>query len=379
MKNIVILGGGLVGRAVAYDLQSEHHVTVMDTDINRLRYLKNTMPSIHISRGDASSPKDLLPEIAHTDLVIGALPPSISAKSFHAVIEAGIDTVQISSFSEDVALLDEVARDKNVTAVIDAGIAPGLPNLILGYHITQMPVERYECLYGSLPAEYTPPLYHRDHYPIREVIDEYLTPARAIEHEQPVTRGCLSISQELELPGIGPVAAFPYDGLGSLLHTMRARVPFMSQHLLRHPEHIRYLNTLRESGLLSKNSITLENGTIVSPFDVTTGVLEKFMCQVESEPDYIAIRVTLQNTSETHSYDLLDRNDAATQMSAMSRCAGYTGAAVARLVLNGKFIQKGIYPTEYVGMEADCFHTIIADLSSRNIILKEHTIRDKHT
>ena len=40
MKNVLVLGGGRVGSAIAYDLSKEYKVTVADIDVDTLNSLK---------------------------------------------------------------------------------------------------------------------------------------------------------------------------------------------------------------------------------------------------------------------------------------------------------------------------------------------------
>ena len=44
MKKILVLGGGMVGSAIAADLCNEFDVTLADIDSKRLKYLKSLYP-----------------------------------------------------------------------------------------------------------------------------------------------------------------------------------------------------------------------------------------------------------------------------------------------------------------------------------------------
>ena len=87
------------------------------------------------------------------DLVIGAVPGALGFATLRTVIEAGRDVVDISFFPEDALALDALAREKNVTAVVDCGVAPGLCNIIAGHHHRKSPLTHYECLVGGLPRK----------------------------------------------------------------------------------------------------------------------------------------------------------------------------------------------------------------------------------
>ena len=51
----------------------------------------------------------------------------------------------------------------------------------------------------------------------------------------------------------------------------------------------------------------------------------------------------------------------------MARTTGYTCTAVANLVLEGKFVRKGINPPEYVGEEEDNFNYVLNYLADRGV------------
>ena len=66
-------------------------------------------------------------------------------------------------------------------------------------------------------------------------------------------------------------------------------------------------------------------------------------------------------------YNLFDQFDKETQISSMARTTGYACTAVANLILNGDYTQKGISPPEYVGSEEKCFKKVIEYLGARGV------------
>ena len=83
--------------------------------------------------------------------MVGAVPGFMGYQMLQTVIEGGKNIVDISFFPEDPFDLDELAKQKNVIAVMDCGVAPGMGNIILGHHDGQMKISDYECLVGGLP------------------------------------------------------------------------------------------------------------------------------------------------------------------------------------------------------------------------------------
>ena len=73
-----------------------------------------------------------------------------------------------------------------------------------------------------------------------------------------------------------------------------------------------------------------------------------------------------ENGQETeYTYTLLDRFKKGTI--SMARTTGYTCTSVANLVIENKFIKKGISPPEFLG---DHFHFINDYLTERDVIYK---------
>jgi len=55
----------------------------------------------------------------------------------------------------------------------------------------------------------------------------------------------------------------------------------------------------------------------------------------------------------------------------IARTTGYTCAAVARIILDGKYKEKGIIPPELLGKYSEVYNEVIEYLRKRNVIFKE--------
>src|SRR5580765_6985814 len=140
MKQITILGAGMVGRAMAIDLAKGYSVTSVDLIQQNLNQLPSHIKTI---KADLSDQKKTRRLIADTDLVIGAVPGFMGFETVKTVIESGKNIIDISFFPEDAFLLNKLARKNNAIAVVDCGVAPGMGNIILGYHNERMQVENF--------------------------------------------------------------------------------------------------------------------------------------------------------------------------------------------------------------------------------------------
>jgi saccharopine dehydrogenase-like NADP-dependent oxidoreductase len=368
-SQIVVLGAGMVGGAMAADLCQEHRVTAVDVDGGRLAALAGRYP-LATQVADLSDPDALRRAIAPADLVIGAVPGFMGFATLRTVIAAGKNVVDISFFDEDPFELDALARDRGVTAVMDCGVAPGLSNMILGYHAPRMTVAGFRCLVGGLPARRSWPWQYKAPFSPIDVLEEYTRPARLMENGVIVTKPALSDPELIEVEPVGTLEAFNTDGLRTLLRTTAA--PNMVEKTLRYPGHIEYVRVLRESGFLDTAPISVR-GAAVRPIDLTAALLFRQWRLAEGEAEFTAFQASVwgQTDGQDRRYDyrLFDRTDPQTGVSSMARTTGYTCTAVARLVLAGKFARKGICPPEYVGADAGCFAAVLADLAARGVVV----------
>jgi lysine 6-dehydrogenase len=356
-ENVVVLGAGIVGSAMAVDLSKKYQVRVADINPQALQRLEN-MVNVSTVQADLSDPDVVKSVINDCDLVIGAVPGYMGYATLRSIIEAGKDVVDISFFAEDPFTLDELAKEKGVTAVIDCGVAPGMGNIIHGYHHLRMQVKSYQCYVGGLPVIREWPFEYKAVFSPIDVIEEYV-------------REALSDAELMYFEEVGTLEAWNSDGLRTMVRTMR--VPEMKEKTLRYPGTIEYLKMLREMGFFSSEEIEVR-GQKIRPLDLTAKLLFPRWKMEPGEEDLTIMKIIIsgleQNTATSYQYDLYDRYDPKTGTISMARTTGYTATAVANLVLAGRFERNGICPPEYVGIEEENFHFILDYLKERGVVYR---------
>lgn len=367
-KKVVVLGAGLVGKTIAADLSKKFDVTSIDNNEDSLKLIGQH--GIKTIKADFSDKKLLTSSIKPFDLVVGAVPGFLGFQTIKTVIEAGKNVVDISFFPEDPFLLDELAKEKNVTVVTDCGVAPGMGNIILGYHNSKMKVRHYECLVGGLPVVREWPFEYKAVFSPIDVIEEYTRPARYVHNKALIIKEALSDPELIHFNGIGTLESWNSDGLRTLIRTM-PDIPNMIEKTLRYPGCIEYLRVLRESGFFSGEEI-LVNGAMIRPIDVTAKLLFPKWKLKPGEEEFTVMRIRIAGEENTHNtsyeYNLLDRTDVKTNTLSMARTTGYTCTAAAHLLLDGKFTQKGICPPEYLGSDENNFRFILNYLQERGVV-----------
>lgn len=374
---IIVLGVGMVGSAIAEDLAQEPGITVAVVDHNQkaLKKLeaKAALKVIHANLQDKGSISSL---VADSDLVISAVPGFIGFNTLRSVIEAGKDIVDISFFSEDSFLLDGLAKSKGVTAVVDCGVAPGLCNIIAG-HVSDLldQTDRYVCYVGGLPLLRQWPFEYKAVFSPLDVLEEYIRPARFVEHGEEVVRPALSEIELIDFPEVGTLEAFNTDGLRTLARTLD--IPFMREKTLRYPGHANVVRIFRESGFLSTTPIEVD-GQKIMPISVTSKLLFDQWRLKEEDADFTVMQVVMEGQREgkrlRYTYYLLDKYDEETRTTSMARTTGYTCSIVARQIMSGRFNQKGICPPEFIGCAKGCYENLLDEYQKRNIRLKERVV-----
>lgn len=370
MASVIVLGCGMVGRAMVLDLAKKHSVAVADRSQAALDSV--TLDSVTKHCVDLSDTKIVTEIVKPFDLVVSAVPGFLGLQTLKAVIEAGKNFVDISFLPEDILQLDALAREKGVTGIADMGVAPGMPNLIAGYHYHRMKVNEFSYMVGGLPFKRTFPFEYKAPFSPIDVVEEYTRPARLKENGVVVSRQAMSDPELINFEGIGTLEAFNTDGLRSLLFTL-PDIPSMKEKTLRYPGHIRLIQALMAAGFFSHDPVKVAQ-TEVIPFDFTTSLLFSSWKLGSEEREFTVMRVSL--TGEVNGqpasvqYDLFDEYDPAEKVSSMARTTGYTGTAGAGLILDGVFSQKGVFPPELVGSDEKCFQYVMNHLSDRGVIYK---------
>lgn len=372
---VIVLGGGLVGGPMAVDLSLDNRfdVTVADVNESLLDRFSAHRPQITCLQKDLSSPEEVSALVSSFDWVINAVPGFMGHRTLKAIIEAGKHVVDIAFCPEDPFELDALAREKDVIAVVDCGVAPGMSNVVSGYVDGMLDETRSILIYvGGLPEVREWPYEYSAVFSPIDVIEEYTRPARYVENGKDVVRPALSDAELLNFPGIGTLEAFNSDGLRTLARTLDA--PNMKEKTLRYPGHIEKMAVLRETGFFSENAIEI-NGIEIRPIDFTAKLLFPKWELKEGRSDITVMQVIIEGVKQgktlRYIYDLFDRYDEATRTTSMARTTGYTATVVLRMLAEGLYTEAGICPPEYIGKQNGCIDFILDGLKARGLEFKQ--------
>ncbi len=366
---IAVLGAGMVGRAIALDLANNFSVTCFDLNAENLEALKQRNPSIQTVGADLSLFSEYKNLLSPADMVVTAVPGFMGYKTLETVIDAGKNVVDISFFPEDALQLDRLAKQRNVTAITDCGVAPGVSNFIIGRYNEEMKIDSFECYVGGLPKERKPPFQYKAPFSPVDVIQEYIRPARLVENGTIVTRPALSERELIHFDEVGELEAFNTDGLRSLIYTM-GHIPDMKEKTLRYPGHIDLIIALRQAGFFEETPLRI-NDADISPLEFTSKVLVEQWKLEPDEEEFTVMKVIVKGENKTIEFNLLDRYNHRTKISSMARTTGYTCTAAVNLITENLFTEKGVFPPELVGKDKKCFDFVLNYLKKRGVNWKK--------
>ncbi len=359
MKKIAVIGAGMVGSAIAGDLAEKNRVILADINLKALVKAKSKSPALTTAQLDVSDSKSLKEFIRDAGLVISAVPGHLGFGTLRTIINEGKDVVDISFTPENPLDLNELALKNDVTAIIDCGVAPGMDNILLGYHNERMNVTDFICMVGGLPKVRKWPFAYKAPFSPADVIEEYTRPARYVENGTLVIREPLTDAELIEFGHAGTLEAFNTDGLRTLIKTM-PHIPNMKEKTLRYPGHAEYIRVLKSSGFFNSKKVRFGKNMELSPLEFTSAILFDEWKLDEGEEEITVMRVIIKGTDKNKNpmsltYDLYDEYCSITNVSSMARTTGYTATAAANLLMDGLFQEKGVIPPEYLGKDQKCF------------------------
>lgn len=257
------------------------------------------------------------------EIIVLAVPGFTGYKHLKLLSTKGAHVVDISFSPEDMSDI----KFENSACVYDCGLAPGLPNMILGLHMQKHDVESFEYVVGGMTITPIAPFYYKAPFSVVDVVEEYTRPARFIED-----------GLEKEISPFDDIItwktgfdAFPTDGLRSLL---KLPVDNIKERTIRHTGHMQFMKNLFDAGFF-ETSIKSQ----------TEELLKKKWKFEGDEDDFVVFEtITTTKSGEKITYKLYDEKQ--NGVTAMARTTGYTTCAVVNMLHESYNDYKGIMAPE---------------------------------
>ena len=363
---IAVIGSGMVGSLIASELGKENHVTVFDNSKDNLNRLESKNSNIKIKILDVN---DSLfeTEIENYQLAINCLPGFMGYNILKKIIKLGISCTDISFMPEDCLDLSDLALKHNSIVIPDAGVAPGLSNLIIGNITVNNDIKEIRTMVGGLPKKKKPPWNYKAPFSPIDVIEEYTRPARIKINGIIEVKEALSDIINFEVEGIGNLEAFLTDGLRTLLKSDKkiSEIPNLLEYTIRYPGHAKLVKELLAKDSFSNKVVNFNGKTITQKEKTCLELFDEWkLLDDEEEFTFMIITAVRKDGSEINYTVYDERTDG---WSSMARTTGLTACAFAKLIIENKITKTGILCPEILGQNKQNYEFVLDYLKERGI------------
>jgi len=353
---MLVLGGGLQGSACAYDL-------LQNPDVERVRladvqagplpaFLKPWADDPRLERVqlDAHDAGRVTAAMDGMNACLNALPYYLNLEISKLAIDAGLHCCDLGGNTGIVfeqLKLDSAARERGVSIIPDCGLAPGMVNILGAAAMQEFDeTDSLRILVGGLPQHPKPPLNYQIVYSLEGVLDYYTTPSWVLRDGRRQQVEALSEVEPITFhEPLGTLEAFhTAGGLSTMAWTWEGRVRRMEYKTLRYPGHADAMRTIRELGLLGTDTVDVR-GQSVSPRALFIACVEPRLRRPGGR-DLVALRVIADGTRAGRghriTWELVDRFDEETGISAMERSTGFSLSITGQLQVAGRVGDPGV-------------------------------------
>ena len=372
---ILVLGAGRMGFGAAYDLVHNspdvEAVTIADSDLSAAEAAAARIGTARITprRVDAAENDEVLAIMRGHDSTISCVNYWFNESLSRAAIESGTNFCDLGGNNyvvDEQLAMDAEARAAGINIIPDCGLAPGMVSILAVHGAKRFDeVEEIHIRVGGLPQHPTPPLNYQLVFSVEGLINEYIESARIIRNGQISEVESMTEVEALSFDGFPPLEAFQTSGGTSTLpDTFLGTVKELDYKTIRYAGHCALFKTMIDVGLCSSDEIVVDYQKII-PRKVFAELLQRHL--PADGPDYVLIRLDFAGTKDGRRsklrFDIVDRQDDETGLSAMMRTTAFPASIIAQMMARGEVAMRGATPQEKA-IDSEKF---VAEIMRRNI------------
>ncbi len=372
---ILVLGAGRMGHGAVFDLihnsPDVERVTVADFDLQKAATVAEAVGTSRIDARqiDAADYEGVVDLMRGHDSVISCVNYWYNLALSKAAIETGANFCDLGGNNyivDEQLALDAEAKTAGVNIIPDCGLAPGMVSLLAMHGAAKFDeIQEIHIRVGGLPQDPQPPLNYQLVFSVEGLINEYIETARVIRDGQLKTVESMTEIESLSFDGFPPLEAFQTSGGTSTLpDTFLGKIRELDYKTIRYAGHCEKFKVMMELGLCSSDEILVDFQK-VNPRKVFGELLQKHL--PADGPDYVLIRLDFVGTKNGETkrmrYDIVDKKDEQTGLSAMMRTTAFPASIIAQMMVRGDLLMRGATPQEKA-IDPEKF---VAELARRNI------------
>ncbi len=367
---MLVLGAGRMGLGAVHDLVSQSDVTgvtVADFDLSKAAAIAGRYPhKVTAAQIDCNDHAAVVSLMRGHASAISCVNYWLNERLARAAIEAHTHFCDLGGNNDVVdaeLALDAEAREAGINIIPDCGLAPGMVAVLAAHGAQQFAregasLEEIHIRVGGLPQTPKPPLDYQLVFSVEGLINEYIEPARVIRDGKVTIVDSMTEIESLTFPEpFGKMEAFQTSGgTSTLVDTFLGKVRELDYKTIRFPGHCAKFRTMIDLGLCSSDPVDVD-GTPVKPRRLLGELLVKNL--PHDEPDVVLVRVEFAGGGKRLRYDIIDRSDPETGLSAMMRTTAFPASIVALMMARNQTASKGALPQEKC-IPPDAFMTELA-------------------
>jgi len=390
---ILVLGAGRMGHGAVFDLVNNSPdvtaVTVADFHLEKAEAVAAAVasPKVTARQIDASDHQSVAELMRGHDSVISCVNYWYNVSLSKAAIETGANFCDLGGNNyivDEQLTLGAEAKAAGINIIPDCGLAPGMVSILAMHGAARFEsIDEIHIRVGGLPQNPQPPLNYQLVFSVEGLINEYIEVARVIRDGQIEQVDSMTELESLKFDGFPPLEAFQTSGGTSTLpDTFLGKIKELDYKTIRYAGHCDKFKTMIDLGLCSSDEIIADFVT-TTPRKVFAELLQKNL--PADGPDYVLVRLefvgklkaetrpvgsVFSGVADHLRYDIVDKHDEQTGMSAMMRTTAFPASIIAQMMARGDVLSRGATPQEKA-IDPEQF---VAELRRRDIIIKEQLL-----
>lgn len=366
-----VLGAGLMGKAVAYDLlqQSDtEEVYLTDNSQNKLSETSWVLNDKRLKTEliDAKNTNEIAFILKKVDAAVAAIHYAFNVEFTKLAIATKTHLCDLGGNNDVVdqqLKMSPEAEKAGVSIIPDCGLAPGMIAVLIKWGLENFDwVDTVKARVGGLPKEPAGALRYGRLFSVEGLINEYIEPVRVLrsgilEEIEPLTE-----IEEIEFPPpYGKLEAFSTSGgLSTLVDSYKNRLKNLDYKTIRYPGHCCAIRAMFELGLFSSDPIKIAAGQLI-PRDLTSALIEKNIPLCED--DVALVKIIFEGRGKTHALTIMDEGIEKPPLTAMMRTTAFPASIISQMQARGIIDKPGVSPQEKC-VPTDMF---IEELKKRDI------------
>jgi len=357
---VAILGSGMMGRAIAYDLSKYSDfeaIAIADKDRKTLqtakKFLKNQDINYKVLNVEKST--ELKEFFKKFDIAISAIPYKYNYKLAKIAVETKTHFLDLGGNRNIVKkerTLFENAKKNDIIIIPDCGLAPGLISVITHDIVEQMnSIEYVKIRVGGLPIDPKPPFDYQIVFSPYGLINEYVEDAIVLDHGRIIKKKPLTEIENVVFPKpFGNMEAFVTSGgISTLPYTYRDKIGYLDYKTIRYPGHCKRFKVLIDLGFAEEKPVKIRKKSII-PRDFFADLLLKILPR--NEKDVVLLKVFSQGMQDgkkrCFEYLMIDFYDEKHDITSMMRTTAYPTSIIAQMIETELIKNHGVFGCEEV-------------------------------